>query len=133
MNQITHAAAVEALRTIFDDVTVESLTPDDIFQKTGRDLTKAEKNKKWLQNRLTPLKRYDLVESTYKGPGKTVDKIRLTSEGRKTLEGRVDNDESLAQEVRLESIVRDIKEFERQNPSLKVQFAVTRREESLTA
>jgi hypothetical protein len=129
MKQIALASAVEALGTIFNDPEVDTLTPQDIFQRVGRDRGNADQNKKWLRNRLTPLKYYGLVETVYKLPGKTVDKIRLTPEGKKVLEEHATTNQPSAREVQLESIVQDIKEFERQNPSLKIQFTVTRRDE----
>jgi len=131
MKQIAYSAAVEALKNIFSDPRKDILTPQDIYLVVGRNLSQHEQNKKWLQNRLTPLKYYGLVESIYKGPNKMVDSVRLTLEGKEALASQATASKVNAPEVKLEAIVRDIGAFEKQNPSLQIQFVVTRREEKL--
>lgn len=121
MKRISYKAAVEALSSIFSDPMQDTWSPAEIYQLVGRDMTRAEQNKRWLQNRLTPLKDYGFVKSIYsKSQPKTLDKIQLTQEGKTALQNASNSVPS--REVTLESIARDIREFERQNPSIIVEF-----------
>jgi hypothetical protein len=128
MKRISYKAAVTALKSIFQDVRVDSLTPLEIYKLQSRSLDEPEKNKKWLQNRLTPLKDYGFVRPIYtKTQPKSLDKIKLTDEGKKALEGL--GDDISTRKISLESIARDIKDFEKQNPSIEVIFSTKIRKE----
>ncbi len=126
---ISYRAAVEALRTIFDSPDKDLLTTTEIFQLVGRDLNNVEQNKKWLTNRLTDLKHYDFVRPIYtKESPKLLKKVQLTPEGKKALASSLNQE--LTKEITLESIAQDIKEFAKQNPSIKIDFTATVRTEA---
>jgi len=121
---ISYKAAVEALRSLFEDSAITVRTVDEIFEVTGRSLNSSEQNRKWLTNRLTDLKHYDLVKPLYtEGTPKILAQVQLTQEGRHALETSSSNE--LGRNVSLESIARDIKEFEKQNPSICIDFSVS--------
>lgn len=125
---ISFGAAIEALRTIFDDPDKEQLTTLEIFQQVGRDLSQMEQNKKWLTNRLTDLKHYGLVRPIYtRETPKVLDGVQLTPEGKKALTASSSPEPN--KEITLESIAQDIKEFVKQNPSVKIDFTATVRTE----
>lgn len=119
MSRITYRAAVAALRTIFVDPGKDILALDEIFRMTGRDPQQPERNKRWLQNRLITLRYYEFVTPIYtKGnPRRELVEIQLTPTGKAALANTVSS-----RAITLESIARDIKAFERQNPSMTLDF-----------
>jgi len=126
---ISYGAAVEALRTIFNDPYKEQLTTTEIFQQVGRDLSQMGQNKKWLTNRLTDLKHYGLVRPVYtKTTPKVLNVVQLTPEGKKALTTSLNQEPN--KEITLESIAQDINEFLKQNPSVKIDFMATVRTET---
>src|ERR1700691_2674559 len=120
MSRITHRAAVAALHTIFVDPYKDILTLDEIFRVVGRDPQKPERNKRWLQNRLITLRYYEFVTPIYtkSNPRRELVEIQLTPTGKAALASEVSS-----RAITLESVARDIKAFERQNPSMTLDFA----------
>lgn len=131
--RITRHAAIAALRKIFVDPDKDILTLDEIFRVAGRDPQQPEHNKIWLQNRLTALRYYKLVEPIYTKYTKSnshrkLDKVQLTPTGKTALASEAGNEPVHA--ITLESIAWDIKEFERQNPSIVVEMTATVRQDN---
>lgn len=127
MKYISREAALEALKKLFTSPDKEILTINEVFLSVGRDLNRIEQNKKWLTNRLTDLKHYNFVESVYTDTQpKMLDKIRLLPAGKKALEDMLRSQPT--RNITLESIARDVQEFQKQNPSILVQLTTTLRE-----
>lgn len=121
--RITRHAAVAALRTIFVDPDKDTLTLDEVFRVVGRDPLQPERNKRWLENRLTSLRYYELTAPIYtKSHPRKLDKVQLTPTGKTALASEADNEPVRA--ITLESIAWDIKAFERENPSMVVDLTV---------
>lgn len=130
MGRITHRGAVVALRKIFVDPDKDILTLDEVFRVVGRDLQQPERNKRWLRNRLTTLRYYEFVTPIYtkyakSNPRRRLDKIQLTPTGKMALASKVSS-----RAITLESIARDIKAFERQNPSMVLDFTAKVRQDN---
>lgn len=106
----------------------DTLTPDEIFRVAGRDPQQPERNRIWLQNRLTALRYHEFVRPIYtkytmSNPHRKLDKVQLTPTGKTALASESGN-EPACPAITLESIARDIKAFERQNPSMALDFTV---------
>lgn len=131
MKYVTYAAAVETLKGFFKDHPDSDIVSlHEIYIASNRDLNQPELNKSWVGNKLTHLKHYQLVTPIYThGRRKVLDKVQLTSEGKKAL-GRAGNSSTYAasdevrREVTLESIANDIREFEKKNPSVVLELSV---------
>jgi hypothetical protein len=125
MSRITQRAAIAALRKIFVDSDKDILTLDEIFDVVGRDPRQPESNRRWLQNRLTTLRYYEFVAPIYtkyttsSNPHRKLVKVQLTPTGKTALTSEVSS-----RAITLESIARDIKAIERQNPSIALDFTV---------
>lgn len=131
MKYISYDSAVATLKDFFSispDTDIVSL--QQIYIATGRDLSKPALNKAWLSNKLTHLKHYQLVSPVYsQGRRRVLDKIQLTADGKKALGRDIEGvGESMAdygpRQISLESIARDIEEFERFNPSIQLDLNV---------
>jgi hypothetical protein len=134
MSRIKQSAAVAALRKIFVDPDKDILTLDEVFRVVGRDPQQLERNKRWLGNRLTALRYHKFVAPIYttsytkSNPRRKLVKIQLTPTGKTALANKVSSGYTRA--ITLESIARDIKAFERQNPSMVLDLTATLREEN---
>lgn len=128
---ISRAAAIAALRSLFTYKDSDTFTLDEIFRTAGRNLSQPAENKRWLINRLTPLKQYGLVESLYTSEQpKMLVGVRITPVGKEALESSEnETSEPPARPISLESVVQIVREFQKQNPSAKVEFLVTMRKE----
>lgn len=62
----------------------ETATPDEIYAAYDRTSTEINKNKAWLRNKLTPLRRYGFVKAIYSSDGRLV-KIALTQKGKEAI------------------------------------------------
>lgn len=134
MKYMSLTSATETLKRFFaghPDSDVVSL--EEIYIAAGRDLSQESINKAWVANKLTHLKHYGLVVPVYDyARRKTLNKVQLTEEGRKTLgRGAKASNNTIASSkgISLESIAQDIREFEKQNPSVKLDLGVKLREE----
>ena len=132
MNRIKQSAALTALRKIFVDPDKDILTLDEIFRAVGRDPQQPELNKKWLTNRLVALRYHEFVTPIYtkyttSDSHRKLVKIQLTPTGKTALASKVVSGYTRA--ITLESIARDIKAFERQNPSMLLAFTAKIRRE----
>jgi hypothetical protein len=125
--RITRQAAVAALRTIFVDPDKDILTLDEIFHVVGRDPQQPKGNKIWLENRLTSLRYHGLAAPIYtKSHPRKLAKVQLTPIGKTAIASEAGLEPVRA--ITLESIAWDIKEFERQNPSIVVELTATVRQ-----
>lgn len=118
---ISRRTAVEVTRSLFggSDRLVE-LSLEDIFVATGRDPGNRRQNKRWLANRLTALKYYDLVAPVYARRGRKLTHVRLTHTGQQAL--AAPRPVPPGSVVTLDSIARRVCEFNRQNPHLKARL-----------
>jgi hypothetical protein len=124
MKYVSLTAAIDTLKRFFADPHADIVTLEDIYAATKRDLTKEEKNRAWIGNKLTHLKHYGLVRPIYSyGSQKVLEKVQLTDEGKKALQRSGDSKLNL-RSVSLEGIAQDIREFEKQNPSIKLDLSV---------
>ena len=131
MKYITLSTAKKYLDKFFPEYPrINELTLDEAYKAYGRSGKKSDSNKTWLTNVMTHLRHYGLAESRYSddSPARFIG-IRLTQEGRKALDGRLNTNGSDRKDVTLETIAKDIKEFERLNPSIKLDLGVKIREE----
>jgi hypothetical protein len=134
MKYVSLTAATETLRVFFPSYPssgdVASLR--EIYMAAGRDLDQAEQNKNWVGNKLTHLKYHDLVKPLYAYSDdrrKVLDRIQLTKRGRDALAGPAPEEspkggEDEGREVTLESIAKDIKLFEKLNPSIALDLSI---------
>ena len=124
------SAATETVREWFgDQPAADVLSLAEIYQNAGRDPSNKDLNKSWLGNKLTHLKHYGLVAPIYShGRRKVLDKIQLTGEGKKAIWGSNGGPGEAPviqpRAISLETIARDINEFEEQNPSIRLELLV---------
>ncbi|WP_186763409.1 hypothetical protein [Lentzea tibetensis] len=116
------SAAVGVLERIFADPAKEVLAVDEVLANAGRDARWVQQNKRWLSNRLTSLVAHDLVESVH-GKSRRLEGVRLTPAGKTALLAGAESYRSRGK-ITLEDIAIQIRIFESQNPSIKVNFAV---------
>ena len=138
------SSASNTLKRFFADHTdTVALTLDQIYISTNRVMNKPDQNKSWVANKLTHLKHYGLAEPVYTyDPRKMLTGIQLTYEGKKILgitgsssmqpaiQAYQPVQTSLIRTVSLETIAQDIKEFEKQNPSIQLRLIVEVNKES---
>jgi hypothetical protein len=134
MNRIAQSAAVAALRKIFVDPDEDTLTLDEIFRVVGRDPQQLARNRRWLVNRLRTLRDYGFVapiystSSTKSGPRRKLVKVQLTPTGKTAITSKVSN--RYTRPITLESIARDIKRFQRQNPTMVLHMTARIRQDN---
>lgn len=79
--------ATEYLKKMYSNATSDSLTLPEIYSAFNRSTQDPRTNRTWFGNKLTFLKRHNLVTPIYivKDNSQVLDKIQLTEEGRKIL------------------------------------------------
>lgn len=126
------AATVTLQRFFAQNPDSDEVSISDIFNATGREAEKSEINMSWLSNHLTTLRYYGLVSSVYNYDGrKKLDKIRLTTAGKKAL-GRIEDEPAEDGEgsggstsrVSLDDALRVVNKFKKENPGFEVVFTV---------
>ncbi len=126
MKYVTLSTAKKYIKTLFPDYPrVSEVSLKEAYKATGREDKDDEANKSWLTNRMTHLRHYGLVESVYSddSPAKFIG-VRLTQEGRKALDSFSANGVDGSREVTLETIARDLREYERTHPSIELNLDV---------
>lgn len=129
--------ATEYLKMFYPSVVGDEVVLRDIFTFAGLNLSEEKKNKVWLGNKLSPMKKHGLVTPMYKN-GYLVG-VRLTELGKRIL-GRTNGNSSLSAsnspeiknnhgEITLEEILRVIPKLRQENPEFKITFSVTPKEE----
>lgn len=79
--------ATEYLKKMYSNTTSDSLTLPEIYSAFNRSTQDPRTNRTWFGNKLTFLKRHNLVTPIYivKDNSQVLDKIQLTEEGKKIL------------------------------------------------
>lgn len=84
---ISYSTALKQIQELFSNTSKDSITALEAYEAGKRPLDTPKRNKVWLRDRLTDLKKYELVEPTYiiqKGQ-KKLDRICLTAKGKQAL------------------------------------------------
>jgi hypothetical protein len=134
---MTIHTANEYLRSFFTNVPGDVVSLDQIFASEGRDLGHEVRNKMWLGNKLTPMRRYHLVTPIYKK--RRLVGLRLSKDGKIVLGRGIDITTNVSMPLNgtknkngpmsLEDILSGIAKFKRENPDLKVTFSITSKED----
>jgi len=80
--------SVELLKKLFSGTqNSSSITLEQIYITSGRDLSKPKENRKWITNMMTHLKHHKLVDSDYgvKNKLRVLKGYKLSSEGKRAL------------------------------------------------
>jgi len=105
---MTLQTATEYLNTLFSKTSGDIITLPEAYSAFDRDAHDARANRIWLGNKLTFLKRYDLVKPLYimKDNSQVLEKLQLTAHGKSILQrpevttnGFVEEAPSLPKEV----------------------------------
>jgi hypothetical protein len=125
--RISRLAAIEALHELFRKVEGESASPDELVAYAGRGSDEKELSKRWLANRLTPLRHYGLIESVREDANnrKTVTAIVLTQDGIRALCERRSNGMTLESGVTAERLFVLAIQFRLQHSDFSVDLSVT--------
>lgn len=137
---ISEEAAITNLKGFFSHSPkgTKEVSLEQIFLAVGRHNMDAAINRSWLANKLTPIRKYNLINPVYEYEGKKrrLTKVKLTpkSEGLLGLniEHKRDKEEDVSyqntspsvRQVTLESIAQDIREYEKHNPSIELDLNV---------
>lgn len=150
-NAPSYETVVATLRLLFANSPEPDVRPvKDIYVAVGRDLSYSERNKSWLTNKMTHIRRYGLADSIRSAVNhQTVEYVKLTAKGKQVLSGLAEPQgqptlpavavtstvSELEPAVSLDTVTSQLVELRNRNPHLRigVSISIELREEVATA
>jgi hypothetical protein len=131
---LKHSTAILQTIELFSRTSEESITPQQAYEAAGRSLYNPSRNKVWLRDRLTDLRKYGLIETTYslsKGQRK-LERILLTTRGKEAVGRKNTTNTARLDEDRAptwEELTDMVKRYRRVNPDQTIKLESSLKED----